>query len=340
MAIEFFDGFEAGMLDRWADFTTSNIVAGAARSGGYGLSSLGVGQYFTLTLPASAKKTIGFAYKLDAGGWGSASHQMLMIYSGADLHLNVSFDGSLGHITVRRGDNTLLATSALNYTFAGVWKYIEVQATIADSGGTCIVRVDGTEWINFTGDTRNAGSATDIDKVRMFHPSAFGATTDDWYVTNGTDDTATSGRADNGFLGDLKVEGLLPNGNGATSQWVGSDGNSTDNYLLVDEQPANTSDYVGSSVIGDRDFWTMADTATTGTVYAVSGVVHAAKSDAGAAALKVLLRDSGGTVVTGSSISMSTTWVTYNGTVYTAKPTGGAWTVAAVNGLQLGVERA
>ena len=62
------------------------------------------------------------------------------------------------------------------------------------------------------------------------------------------------------FLGDVRVAYLAPNGNGASSQFVGSDLNSVDNYLLVDEVPANDdTDYVQSDVLNNIDTYALAD---------------------------------------------------------------------------------
>lgn len=52
-----------------------------------------------------------------------------------------------------------------------------------------------------------------------------------------------------------------PNGNGDNSQWTGSDGNSTDNYLLLDETPPNdATDYVESNTSGQIDDYTVDNT--------------------------------------------------------------------------------
>ena len=84
------------------------------------------------------------------------------------------------------------------------------------------------------------------------------------------------------FLGDITVETLYPNGDGAANQWLGSDGNSTSNYLLVNETGAPvTTSYTGDSVSGHRDLYTLTDlVATTGTVVGVCHQAYAAASDA------------------------------------------------------------
>lgn len=342
MAIEFFDGFEGGTQPGWL-FSTMSVSTTAVRTGVNGLVCTATSTA-TLNLSASAKKTVGFAYTLVSTiGYGLSTIAPAQFCSdaGATIHLTLMTDAT-GHLVLRRGatNGTVLATSTQIYP-TNQWRYIEMQATIADSGGTCIVRVDGVEWINVTGDTRNAGTSTNIDAVKLNGSSTTDSYWDDMYVTNGTDDTAVTGRADDGFLGDIKVEPLLPSGNGASSQWVGSDSNSTDNYLLVDEQPVNTTDYVGSATDGNRDLWDLPSVAASALqVLAIRPSVYAAKTDAGAASIKQLVRTSDGTVTTDTTQPLSTTYATYWGALRTTKPGGGAWTPTDVNGLQIGVEKA
>lgn len=349
MSIEFFEGFEGGSPGDWQGIGGLDFRAADARSGGFGLGTNSVSAANALQLlPATAKKTVGFAFRTNGTIFGASSIQVISLMSdtGVTYHLTLTFDGT-GHLQLRLGSNTgaIIATSTQVFT-ANVWHYIEIQATIADSGGRCTIRVDGVTWVDFTGDTRNAGTSTNIDAIRFatggFAGVSAGSTSwDDFYVLNGTDDTATTGRTDNDFLGDIKVESLLPNGDGAASAWTPSTG--TTHSTLVDEpSPPNTTDYVSATTNGLQDLWTLADLSiTTGTVFAVRPTLYAAKTDAGAASIKPVIRESGGTVTVDSTATpLSVTYAPYWGTLRKTKPGGGAWTISDVNGLQLGVEKA
>lgn len=59
------------------------------------------------------------------------------------------------------------------------------------------------------------------------------------------------------WMGNEYIATIVPIGNGSNSDFTGSDGNSTDNYQLVDEVPADTADYVYASASGDTDTYTM-----------------------------------------------------------------------------------
>jgi hypothetical protein len=155
---------------------------------------------------------------------------------------------------------------------------------------------------------------------------------DDLYVCDGTGSAPA-----NDFLGDCRVEAIFPSGNGNSSVLVGSDGNSTDNYLLVDEAAPNTTDYVESSTVTDKDTYAYGNlAATTGTVFGVQPVPFAAKTDAGTRSIVSVARVSA-TEVDSAAKTLSTTY-TYYPDVREAKPGGGAWAIGDVNGAEFGVK--
>lgn len=347
MAVEFIEGFEewaaltSGGPPEWTLFSAT-LSTGQVRTGTHAMTN-NSGAAMSLTLPGSAKKTIGFGYYLISGGLANVANAPVQICTdtGATAHLTVNFD-TAGHITLRRGgtSGSIIATSTQLFDVT-VWRYIEVQATIADSGGRCVVRVDGVTWIDYTGDTRNAGTSVLIDTFKFGGQGIAQNFWDDMYVLNDTDDTSVTGRPDTDFLGDVKVETLLPNGDGASLQWTPSTG--TTHSTLVDEPlPANTTDYVSSATDGQRDLWTLSDlSAGAAQVFAVRSGMYAAKSDAGAASIKQLVRENSGTVTAETTAQpVSTTYAAYWGTLRRGKPGGGAWSVADVNALQVGVEKA
>lgn len=341
MSLLFFDGFGGGAeRPEWNPKPVPNAgnprtVGGWSASG----SSLPV-----LTIPASSKVYVGFGYR--GSVWNAAS-QFLMQFrgdAGATTHLTVGFDATR-RLTLRLGGvaGTLLATATDPFPDA-TWRHVQISATIADSGGNVVVKVEGVEVINYTGDTKNAGTATTIDRLAMDGDTSGGGAGTNWsdlWVCDAVDATATQGRPNNTFLGDLKVAVMFPAGDGAVNSWVGSDGNSVSNYLLVDEISPNATDYVGSATPGARDLYALPDLDASATdVYALRTHSYVAKSDAGAASVKPILRQSDGTVTDDlAPFVLSTTWSDLHGPIRTVKPgTTTPWTKADVNGLQVGVE--
>lgn len=339
MSLLFFDGFESGSPK--PEYTSGPGLTTGSRTGNGGMDG---SSGCVLGITASAKVICGFAHT-NSTLPGPTSQYFVQFRgdAGVTTHLTVGYDAS-GFVTLRLGGatGTLLATSAYAWP-PSQWRYMEVSATIADAGGTCVVKVDGATIINFTGDTKNAGTATTIDRLAFLGSTAAGGANtrwDDLYVLNGVDATATQGRANNDFLGDIKVEPLFPNADGTTNQFVGSDGNSVSNYLLVDETSTSTADYVGSPTPGDRDLYNITDLAANiGTVYAIRTNAYVSKSDAGLAGIKTILRESSGTLTDDAVTALSTTWAYIFGGIRATRPgTTSPWTPADINALQIGVE--
>lgn len=252
--------------------------------------------------------------------------------SNATTHLTLMLNAS-GFLELRRGTTagTLLATGTTQLS-ANVWNYIEIRATIADSGGVCQVRLNGStsNEIDFSGDTKNAGTNSSIDSLELAR-SGTGISCDwtDVYICD------TSGSLNNTWLGDVRVANLVPVADGAASGLTGSDGNQVSNWQQVDELPFSSTDYNGATVGG-----TLADTygltdlpAATGSVKGVALNVSAAKTDAGAATINLRAR-SGGTNYDGAGITPTTTYATYQQIRETDPATSAAWTQSAVNALR------
>ena len=153
---------------------------------------------------------------------------------------------------------------------------------------------------------------------------------DDIYVC---DDT---GGTNNDFLGDIRVEALLPNGNGNSSQFDGSDGNTTDNYLLVDDAtPNDDTDYVESPDSGDKDTYAYGNLASsTGSVYGVQICPYARKTESGIRNLKTVARLSG-TETDGPERPVGDSYA-YMPDIRETKPGGGAWSISDVNSAEFG----
>lgn len=113
------------------------------------------------------------------------------------------------------------------------------------SATTCEAKIDGTAF---------ASGTIDITAT----PNSFGcfieagdATLD--YIVDDLAINDASGSFETGYPGEGEVIVLRPNGNGDNSDWVGSDADSTDNYLLVDEVPPDSADYVNDNTAGQID---------------------------------------------------------------------------------------
>ena len=343
MAAISIEGFETGSVTQSStiatggggfQFVTGRDGIGVAIRGGSGTVSSTVTRLF------SSESDIIYVHLgvfISSTQFGLTLGQSPILYiqadNGAVSHLSVTFDAT-GHAQLRRGQAsaTILATSA-NAISADAWRSVEFKARIHDTLGEFILKFDGTEYINFTGDTKNGGTSTRPDRlVLITRTSPQGHAWDDLFICD------TSGMENNTWTGEVSITGIKPAGNGANSDLVGSDGNSVDNYLQVDEYPLNTSDYNASTTTGDLDTYDMSAVGKIGTVLAVQDLTYAAKSDSGPKSFKHVMRASGGTMVKSDEVALSTTYSLYAGPIWITDGDGEGWTITKVNSHEFGFE--
>lgn len=336
MALLFIDGFSGQDLTYKYDFGSSgnfNTATSTPRIAGgyYGDNCTGA---WTKTIPASTRVFVGIGYRaglnFDITFFGD---------SGATQHITVRRNNTTGMLEIRRGTSggTLLATGTTPL-LGGVWNYIEASCTVSDTIGEVHVRLNGspTDEVSYTGDTKNGGTSTSIDRAQINfegNTGLAGNSVADLYIAN---DTGSA--PNNNFLGDVAVRTLVPNGNGNSSQLVGSDGNSTDNYLLVDERPPSSTDYVGSATPGQKDTYALANLPGGVTnVYGVQISGSMAKNDASLAQSRLIVR-SGGTDYSGTTRTLNTTYQGYYEFYETDPNTSTNWTASGVNNMEAGME--
>jgi hypothetical protein len=350
MALLYMDGFDVGdSVLRWATSGTIRMNYGMTPrlSGGMALQidtpvNITTAGLFRAFLP-SAQVYIGAALQVTLETTPSSNVvAFFQLYGDGGVTSHLYLHRSQNNaVALYRGAPTGTASSPggtlLAQTAAGVldgyWHSIEMSATIDSATGHVVVNVDGVKMIDFTGNTRNGGTLTTLDTIKFQVVNWNGScpiVLDDLYICNNT------GTTNNTFLGDIRVQTMLPNAAGSSTQLTPT--GSANNWQNVAEVPYNDATYNTSAVVGQRDTYGLSDlVAGTDKVYAVQTVTHANKSDAGAANMKVALK-SGASVNYGPVQPLGTTNTAY-ATVFETNPaTTAAWTVADSNGLEAGVE--
>ncbi|MDR6861983.1 hypothetical protein [Phycicoccus sp. 3266] len=339
MALLYMDGFDMQDCDlRWATIgsNTAAVEYAAGRLGtGFclGLTSGSGVQTRQRSFTASAKVIVGLGVKRNntaddgdflilKGDAGATSHLSLRARSGNQLQLT-------------RGGTVIATASGVDLS---VFHYIEVSATVADSGGRAIVKVDGITVIDFTGDTKNGGTNTTLDALALSQPVIGGSIRywfDDVYICSGVD-SGIAGMPNNDFLGDRQVVTLRPSGAGSSTQ-LAPTGSAT-NWQNVDETPFDAADYNASAVVGQRDTYALGDLPSgSGVVHGIQNCMIAQKSDAGNANMKTAVK-SGAGVYYGPVVGLATS-PAWSGTIRESDPaTSAAWTAAGVNALEAGAE--
>ena len=333
MALVYCDGFDSyATAALGSRYTVNGVVSiGSGRFGNALLTQAGNNRYVIKDLPDSATYIAGFAMNFGGGHNGLAV--ACGFYEVGGVHVDLRVTGGRVFQVTRAG--TVLATGT-TVLAPGVWYYIEFKVFVHDSTGTVDVKINGVSEIALTGqDTRNGGTGVigEFYIGTLSTNNNFDPAYDDLVLLD-----TTGSAPNNTFLGDVRVETLTANGNGNSSQLVGSDGNSTDNYLLIDESTPNSdTDYVQSATVGDKDTYTYSDlTPTTGTIFGVQAVPFARKTDAGTRSIKSVARLSATETDSADAVLMTT--YRYFPDMRETKPGGGAWSISDVNSAEFGVK--
>lgn len=237
----FTEGFESGDALFFTYVGEAEISATKKRSGNYSVATINSASVPWKSVSAVDEAYFRFARTQPA--WGGTAN-IFAWYSGANLLGRINADANR-YLTICNSAGTVLATGTIHQN-ENVWYVIEVHIKIADAG-IIEVKVDGILDVTYSGDTKPGVDAT---FNKLFY----------WSNNNYFDDIAmndTNGILDNSWCGDGRVIALIPNGNGDLSQLTNSAGTSIDNYSYVDEQPANTTDYVEGSVVDNKDLYNL-----------------------------------------------------------------------------------
>lgn len=323
--------------------TVSGIITGGLN--GYGLRMTQLTNNFgyvenigKVSLGASVSDLyFGTAFKMTVRA-SNVAYDFLRFYEGSTSHINLTSNAD-GSISVRRGANagTVLATSATGVFLDNTWTYIEVYVKISDTVGEVIVKVNNNEVINITGqDTRNGGTGV----IDSFAYVVGGYT--DGFGSNGAqldfDDTyacSSAGTVNNTFLGPVRIDGLLPDSDGATTDFTPLSG--SDNFAMVDEAvPDGDTSYNTSATPGHKDIFGLSDIPTPAsvTVFGVISRVRAKASDLGVVELQPSVI-SNAVEDDGASRFLGTSYAEYSD-LFEQNPDGNvSWTDSSVNTLQI-----
>lgn len=217
-----------------------------------------------------------------------------------------------------------------------VWNFIELRMRSSTSAGQAELRVNGEVFLNLSSqNTRRFGGL--YKQFGLGAPrqsrSQTGLNFDDFYCLN------VSGGINNSFLGDSRVDVLRPTGAGSNTQLTATPAG--DNWDRVNEVDTDLNDFVTATAVAQRDTYAYSNlpSLNTPTIFGVQIVSLASKSDAGSANIKNIVK-SGSSIFPGATQVLSVDTETFL-TVFDQNPDGSiAWTEAAVNAAEFGVESA
>lgn len=247
------------------------------------------------------------------------------------LHVRVSAGGSNIFSCGVNASGKLIVGGLTGMTTisTGVWYYLEVKAVIAGAAGSLTAQLNGVTEIVTT--TTNIGS-TAAGCISLFSSGSSVVTTlDDIYVLDG------SIAPNNSFLGDVRVETIRPNADGAHTQWTPDTG--TAHYSRVNETtPDGDTSYVYDLNIGDRDSYTFDDLVDlSGTIFGIQTNLYARKDNTALRQICAVARP----VTTdrdGATVTLASSYQFFSEIRETNPDTGVAWTIGDINSSEFGVK--
>jgi hypothetical protein len=217
---------------------------------------------------------VGFAFKNLAGFVPLENYNGIRFYPHFYLKIDDLFKI---HLTYTQYASTLFYTSDPLSISVDQWHFIEFKVTIGNPG-VFIVKLDETEVINETGLNLINSSYTSTIGCTGFELAGFSTSIsllyyfDDLYICD------TTGTENNDFLGDVRIDTILPNADGNSSEFTPSAGF---NYECVDDTEINETDYVESNIPDTKDLYQFPDIENTNTkILAVVQNIICKKSDA------------------------------------------------------------
>lgn len=266
------------------------------------------------------------------GSGGSDLGRLRCYLSAATTRLYVT---SATSNTVSAGDAPIGSAGMIHLN---QWHRLEIKFTVGTTStdGAIVVHLDGVEIINVTGINTRVSTQT-LSKITLgsLVSSANSVFIDDIIIWD------DQGTLNNSWLGDVRIDELLPTSNGAAQDWTPNTGNAWD---AVNDTPASADDdttYIASTTPAQRSrFATNSAVAAAATINAVRVCSRAKKSDATNAKTFKNYIHSGAT--DGDAATAvdpgNTAYKVVLGDVREVDPnTAAAWTVANANAAEIGV---
>lgn len=336
MAIDYIDGFdhintEAQLARKgWLRPSAVGFTVGSnGRRGGGALAptSGASTRRIERTITASNRYCVGFAMYLGP----TPDNGYFCYFNDSGTAQCGLFLSNTGAVVFARG-TTGLATSTEVVPYES-WFHIELLVEIHNSTGSYEVRLNGTNILSDSGvDTQESGTAQATKFcLSGIGTGTFNALEQDWRA----DDLVIQSGAGADFLGDCRIDTLLPTSDGNSAQFTPSTG--ADNYALVDDSaPDDDSTYVESSTVNHVDTYGFPSLShTPASIYAVQVSPTVRLVDSGARSHAAVLR-SGTTDYVGSTEVLSTSYLIYPEMWEDDPDTAAAWTASGVNALEAG----
>ena len=326
MARIFIDGFEAGEHDMWDGNSGATVETSAGRDmdGDYCLDLASATDYIQKNITANDEMYFAFLWRTHSL---ATSNGLMHVLSDANIMILIRRNFSTGVIDVFRGATNIVSgtkTFVVNTTYL-----IEIWIKIADSGGRVKLKVDGVTDIDFTGDTKNSSYAQ-FNRVKLGRDTVGRGNGNAHFDNFIMDDAA--------WIGDTKIQAILPTGAGNTTGWTPSAGN---NWACVDERPPSDVDYVSINANDQVDTYQAGNMA--GSIDSVKCVQIQSRTESDGTPtptnLKLVVRSGGTDYLSGDKSVPAAPKGLWN--LWENNPADSlAWEEADINAMEIGIKSA
>ena len=337
MARIWMSGLEAGHGDVFSVFS-GVISAAQARTGTYSWYSSDFLRSVSEPFAANETEIYGrvairptYASSKDFG-----NDVLVLLDSAGDEQITIQLQQFTCFMQVRRGafSGTLLGSGGEIHQ--NRWHCIEFRLVVDNAAGVFQLKIDGTQVINFAGDTQATANAN----VRTFRlgkgPEAVAYGCVAYY-----DDIAfnnVAGGVNDSWIGRGGIPAIFPTGAGNSTDLQRFPDTGEANWEDVDEVPPDDdTSYVFDDLIDDHDSYAASNLVATGTISAVQWLARAKSALVGNPEIARILRI-GGVDHQGADIAIDADYDYYPEILDEDPQAVGAWTVAAVDGMEVGVK--
>lgn len=331
MALDFSDGCtKSTTVSQIYPLAPSGVAYVTGGQGAFGTNAVEVQPNVTLPIQTSQFATRYDQFWLNYQTQPTSSNQSCIwqaydsVAGSCQLSLYVNATGQL--LLYRGLGATLLVTYSAGLA-AGGQNNFEIGVTIASSGGSCQVYLNGSLVINYSGNTQNSSHAY-TDQCRLGPPQ--NATNYNHFYSH-LAIYDPSGAAPNGFVGVKRFYTLVPAADSATSglnQFSTSPSQTTGNhYKNVDTTPQNGgSSYNYSPTVSQRESYRTAGLpSTVSGIVVINCFVLAEIDAAGAHSINIVARNGTTDNVTTAQF-LNATYAYYNVVLPLDPNTGAGWT--------------
>ena len=282
----------AALRQKWSNVTQNNPLTfpTGRRANSKALRSTHSYDALDIMLDSQPVWTLGLALYLE----GYRENTLVRFYQNTTENFSIALQSN-GAFALYRGWTQLGVTEQVLPLAS--WNFVEVRLVIDSTGNSLFeVRVNEQVWLTVAGDIQ--ASITTCNRL-VFYGNYSGIQYDDLTICDGT------GPSHNTYLGDMRVDTVVPKANGTTTDFTPASG--TQNWENLDDIPPDDDTTTNTSTtLGARDSFLMADLpALNSPISGVQLTVSARKDDAGTRQVGIFARV-GGTDYDGTTAAPGT----------------------------------